>query len=317
MLLACCACLDGVLRPGVAVGLLAACVVGSAVSAGAVDPVLRGIPDRRRGSSARLPAAQPRGRGGVCARWWCWRRSSRTSSAPAEQGDVHHQPALVTRLQQVPVAFGSTRCIRARRRYGCWGGGAGAIVIVLLIIGADRRSCARRPGRSSPACAARPAGAGPRGPRRLHRPRADAGVAAVAIVIGAACTAAGRNFRSGARCRARGFLRLGGIKIESDASFQRPDWRASRGARDVHGTRAVAAFDGEFATGRCPSTCRDPVAGPGSARGTDSAPATITSSTSSVTAGRTLARCRTGCAGSASGRWTVTRSTGSRWRVVA
>src|ERR1039458_8090801 len=49
--------LDGVLRPGVAVGLLAGGgVVGSAVSAGAVDPVLRGIPDRRRGSSARLPA---------------------------------------------------------------------------------------------------------------------------------------------------------------------------------------------------------------------------------------------------------------------
>lgn len=190
---------------------------------------------------------------------------------------------LVTRLQQVPVAFGLNTLYQSPGvRYGLLGATAlAAIVIVLLVIGADGREL------RGAGLAATLAGTVLLAPLALALAGHDDYIARglmpawppLAIVIGAACT--------GRRAKPPGAALVvvlvasfvwAGLKIESDASFQRPDWRGVAAALGTStGTRAVAAFDGEFATGPLSFYMPGiPWLGPGAPPGTDSAPATIT-----------------------------------------
>ncbi|HEY5431485.1 MAG TPA: glycosyltransferase family 39 protein [Solirubrobacteraceae bacterium] len=193
---------------------------------------------------------------------------------------------LVTRLQQVPVAFGLNTLYKSPGvRYGLLGAAAlAAIVIVLLIVGADGREL------RGAGVAAALAGAVLFIPLALALVGHDDYIARglmpawppLAIVIGAACTGR-RAGRPAQLCGATLVVVLvatfawAGIKIESDASFQRPNWRGvARALGTSPGTRAVAAFDGEFATAPLSFYLPGiPWLGPGHAPDADQAPATI------------------------------------------
>ncbi|MGZ4311885.1 MAG: glycosyltransferase family 39 protein [Solirubrobacteraceae bacterium] len=189
---------------------------------------------------------------------------------------------LATRIQQVPVTFGLNTLFKSPSvSYGLLGAAAlAAIVIALLIIGADDRQL------RGAGLAAILAGAVLLIPLGLALTGHDDYLARglmpawppLAIVIGAACTAPGAKLPGAALVGVlvAAFL-WAGFKINSDAYYQRPDWRGVAVALGSHtGTRAIVAYDGQFATG--PLSVYLPGvtwSGPGEPPGTDSGPVTI------------------------------------------
>lgn len=189
---------------------------------------------------------------------------------------------LATRIQQVPVAFGLDTLYRsASVSYGLLGAAAlAAVVIVLLVIGADDREL------RGAGLAALLAGAVLLLPLLLALLGHDDYIARglmpawppVAIVVGAAC-AVRRPRLVGAMLAGTllaAFL-WAGLKINSDVSYQRPNWRGVAAALGSHtGTRAIVAYDGQFATGPLSVYMHGiPWSGPGEAPGTDTSPVTI------------------------------------------
>jgi mannosyltransferase len=189
---------------------------------------------------------------------------------------------LGTRIQQVPVAFGLDTLFKSPSvSYGLLGAAAlGAVVIALLVVGADDRQL------RGAGLAALLAGSVLLIPLLLALLGHDDYIARglmpawppLAIVVAAACAAPGAKLPGAALVGVlvAAFL-WAGFKINSDAYYQRPDWRGVAAALGSHtGTRAIVAYDGQFATGPLSFYLRGtPWSGPGEARGTDTGPVTI------------------------------------------
>ena len=192
------------------------------------------------------------------------------------------EQGLVTRIRQVPVAFGLDTLFKSPAvTYGLLGAAAlAAVVIALLIIGADDRQL-RGAGLAAVLAAAvllLPLGLALTGHDDYIARGLMPAWPPLAVVIGAACTAPGAKLPGAALVGVlvAGFL-WAGLKINSDAYYQRPDWRAVAAQLGTHtGTRAIVAYDGQFATGPLSFYLRGvPWSGPGAAPGTDSGPVTI------------------------------------------
>ncbi|MGH2896367.1 MAG: glycosyltransferase family 39 protein [Solirubrobacteraceae bacterium] len=189
---------------------------------------------------------------------------------------------LATRIQQVPVAFGLNTLFKSPAvSYGLLGAAAlAAVVIALLIIGADERQL------RGAGLAALLAGSVLLIPLLLALVGHDDYLARglmpawppLAVLVAAACAAPGAKLPGAALVGVlvAAFL-WAGFKINSDAYYQRPDWRDVAAALgSPTGTRAIVAYDGQFATGPLSVYLRGiPWSGPGETRGTDAGPATI------------------------------------------
>jgi Dolichyl-phosphate-mannose-protein mannosyltransferase len=190
--------------------------------------------------------------------------------------------ALGTRIQQVPVAFALNTLFKSPGvSYGLLGGAAlAAAVIALLVIGADDRQL------RGAGLAALLAGSVLLIPLLLALLGHDDYIARglmpawppLAIVVAAACAAPGAKLPGAALVGllVAAFL-WAGFKIDSDAVYQRPDWRGVAAALGPPtGTRAIVAYDGQFATGPLSFYLQGiPWSGPGEAAGTDTGPVTI------------------------------------------
>jgi hypothetical protein len=189
---------------------------------------------------------------------------------------------LGTRIQQVPVTFAVNTLFKSSAvSYGLLAAAAlAAAVIVLLVIGADDRQL------RGAGLAALLAGSVLLIPLLLALTGHDDYIARglipawppLAILVGAACSARGAKLPGAALVGVlmAGFL-WAGFKINSDRFYQRPDWRGVATALGSHtGTRAIVAYDGQFATGPLSFYLPGvPWSGPGEARGTDTGPVTI------------------------------------------
>jgi hypothetical protein len=177
---------------------------------------------------------------------------------------------LVSRLQQVPVAFGlNTLYYSPGVRYGLLGAAAlGAIVIALLIIGAGPREL------RGAGLAAALAGFVLVVPLLLALVGHDDFIARglipawppLAIVIAAACTTRGAKLPGAALVVVLvGSFIWAQLEIQSNAGYQRPDWRGVASALgSTSGTRAIVAYPGQFATGPLSIYLRGvPWSGPG------------------------------------------------------
>jgi mannosyltransferase len=189
---------------------------------------------------------------------------------------------LGTRVQQVPVAFAFNTLFKSSAvSYGLLGAAAlAAIVIVLLIIGADSRQL-RGAGLAALLAASvllLPLGLALTGHDDYIARGLMPAWPPLAIVIGAACTAPGAKLPGAVLVGVlvAAFL-WAGFKINSDPYYQRPDWRAVAAALGTHtGTRAIVAYDSQFATGPLSFYLPGvPWSGPGEPRGTDAGPVTI------------------------------------------
>ncbi len=190
--------------------------------------------------------------------------------------------ALGTRIQQVPVTFALNTLYKSTgASYGLIGAAAlAAIVIALLVIGADDRQL------RGAGLAALLAASVLVIPLLLALAGHDDYIARglmpawppLAIVIGAACTAPGAKLPGAALVAVlvTAFL-WAHVKINSDPYYQRPDWRGVAGALGTHtGTRAIVAYDGQFATGPLSFYLPGvPWSGPGLAPSANAGPVTI------------------------------------------
>ncbi|MFL5863519.1 MAG: glycosyltransferase family 39 protein, partial [Solirubrobacteraceae bacterium] len=190
--------------------------------------------------------------------------------------------SLTTRIQQVPVSFGLNTLFKSPGvSYGLIGAAAlAAIVIALLIIGADERQL-RGAGLAALLAAAvllMPLGLALAGHDDYIARALMPAWPPLAIVVGAACAAPGAKLPGAVLVGVlvAAFV-WAGIKIDRDPYYQRPDWRGVAAALGSHaGTRAIVAYDGQFVTG--PLSFYKPGipwSGPGEAPGTDSGPVTI------------------------------------------
>jgi mannosyltransferase len=190
--------------------------------------------------------------------------------------------ALGTRIQQVPVTFALNTLFKSSGvSYGLLAAAAlAAVVIALLVIGADDRQL------RGAGLAALLAASVLLVPLLLALLGHDDYIARglmpawppLAIVIGAACAAPGAKLPGAALVGVlvAAFV-WAGIKINSDSYYQRPDWRGVAAALGSHtGTRAIVAYDGQFATGPL-SLYLPGVAwsGPGEAAAANAGPVTI------------------------------------------
>jgi hypothetical protein len=189
---------------------------------------------------------------------------------------------LSTRIQQVPVTFALNTLFKSSAvSYGLIGAAAlAAVVIALLIVGASDHEL------RGAGLAALLAASVLLIPLLLAVTGHDDYIARglmpawppLAIVVAAACAAPGAKLPGAALVGVlvAGFL-WAGFKINSDPFYQRPDWRGVASALGSHtGTRAIVAYDGQFATGPLSFYLPGiPWAGPGEASGTDTGPATI------------------------------------------
>jgi uncharacterized membrane protein len=162
---------------------------------------------------------------------------------------------LSVRIRQVPVAFGFSPQFQSQTALN-WGLLAAAVLvaamIVLLVVGADGREL-----RGAGLAAALAASvllvplvlalAG----HDYYEPRAlIPAVIPLAVVVGAACAAPGARIAGAALAVLLAALFVYGlVKITSDHRYQRANWNgvaAALGRAD--GARAIAAYDGTFAT---------------------------------------------------------------------
>ncbi len=190
--------------------------------------------------------------------------------------------ALSLRLQQVPVTFAlNTLYKSSAASYGLLGTAAlAAVVIALLVAGGSDREL------RGAGIAALLAGAVLLIPLLLALAGHDDYVARglmpawppLAVLIGAACTVTGARAAGAALAAVlvAGFV-WAGIKIDSTGYYQRPDWRGVAAALGpARGTRAIVAYDGQFATGPLSFYLpRVPWAGPPTNGSTDVGPVTI------------------------------------------
>ncbi|HLH66302.1 MAG TPA: glycosyltransferase family 39 protein [Solirubrobacteraceae bacterium] len=187
------------------------------------------------------------------------------------------QPALFItsvplgrRIQEVPVAFALGPLDNSRgASWGLLGAAAlAAIVIALLVAGAGEREL------RGAALAAALAGFVLVAPLALALVGHDDYIARglmpawppLAVVVGAAATAARARVPGAALAAVLvAAMAWGEAKVQSDPLYQRPNWRgvaAALGAQE--GTRAIAAYPGQFATGPLSWYLpRVPWAGPG------------------------------------------------------
>jgi 4-amino-4-deoxy-L-arabinose transferase-like glycosyltransferase len=162
---------------------------------------------------------------------------------------------LSLRIQQVPVAFGmNTLYLGPAVSYGLIGAAVlAAIVIALLVIGGEDREL------RGAGLAGALAGAVLLTPilfALLHHDDYIArglvpGWIPLAVLIGAACTAARARLAGAALAVVLLALFLyTGSQINDQARYQRPDWRGVAAALgQATGTRAIVAYDGQFASG--------------------------------------------------------------------
>lgn len=164
---------------------------------------------------------------------------------------------LGQRIQQVPVAFAMNTFDLSGGGILAYGliaaAGLAAIVIALLVIGADEREL------RGAGIAAALAGAVLIVPLLLALVGHDDYVARgvmpgwipLAIVIAAACTTRRAPVAGAALATVLLALFLyAGIRIETDRHYQKPDWRGIAAALGrTQRARAIVAYDGEFATG--------------------------------------------------------------------
>jgi hypothetical protein len=162
---------------------------------------------------------------------------------------------LSLRLQQVPVTFGMNTLYQSSlASYGLIGAAVvGAAAIGLLIAGAGRQEL------RGAGLAAALAAAVILVPLALALAGHDAYIARglmpgwvpLAIVLAAACTVRGARAAGAVLAVVlMGMFVYAGVRIQSDASFQKPNWRgvaAALGRRPV-AQRAVVAYDGIFAS---------------------------------------------------------------------
>jgi 4-amino-4-deoxy-L-arabinose transferase-like glycosyltransferase len=194
---------------------------------------------------------------------------------------ITSQP-LVRRIQQVPVTFAFNQLYKSPIvSYGLLGAaGLGAVLIALLIIGAEDREL------RGAGLAATLAGAVLLIPLALALAGKDDYLARglmpawppLAIVVGAACTASRAKLPGAALVVVLvAAFAWAGIKIDSQPYYQRPDWRAVAAALgSPTGTRAIVAYDGQFAAGPLSVYLRGvPWAGPGAPVAPSSAPVTV------------------------------------------
>ncbi len=179
---------------------------------------------------------------------------------------------LSERIQQVPVTFAMNTLYESGGGILSYGlliaAGLAAIVIALLVIGADEREL------RGAGIAAALAAAVLIVPLLLaligHDDYIARGVMPawipLAIVIAAACTTRGAPIAGAALAIVLLALFVyAGVKIDSDRQFQKSDWRGIASALGRAGsTRAIVAYDGEFATGPLSIYLRGvPWSGPG------------------------------------------------------
>jgi 4-amino-4-deoxy-L-arabinose transferase-like glycosyltransferase len=164
---------------------------------------------------------------------------------------------LSERIQEVPVAFAMNTLYESGGGILSYGllvaAGLAAIVIALLVIGADDREL------RGAAIAATLAAVVLIAPLLLAVVGRDDYIARgvmpawipLAIVVAAACTTRGAPLAGGALAIALLALFIyAGVKIDSDRQYQKSDWRAVAAALGhAASTRAIVAYDGEFATG--------------------------------------------------------------------
>jgi Dolichyl-phosphate-mannose-protein mannosyltransferase len=188
---------------------------------------------------------------------------------------------LSTRIQQVPVDFAiSTLYLGPAVSYGLIGAAAlAAVLIVLLVVGEDSTERLRRVGMAFALAAAVivvPIVLAAVGIDYYEARALIPGWTPLALVIGAACAAAGTRAAGAglAVILAAAFI-YAGIVIRDSPQYEKPNWRAVAATLPApHETRAVAAFDGLFAaaplalylpgvrwtgTGQTPQTSQTPV----------------------------------------------------------
>ncbi|MGI8712305.1 MAG: hypothetical protein ACR2NR_03810 [Solirubrobacteraceae bacterium] len=187
----------------------------------------------------------------------------------SQSGFITFQP-LITRLQQVPVTFALNTLYRGSVvSYGLLGAAVvAAIVIALLLIGADDHEL-RGAGLAAALAAV-----------VLLVPLLSAVIGhdnyvalglmpawpPLAVVFGAACTARRARLAGAAFAVALvAMFAYAGVQIDSSSVYQRPDWRGVAAALGpAHGTRAIVAYPGQFATGSLSIYLRGvPWSGPG------------------------------------------------------
>ncbi len=162
---------------------------------------------------------------------------------------------LSLRLEQVPVTFGmNTLYLSGIVTYGLIGAAVlAAIVIALLVIGADQREL-RGAGLAAGLAAAvllAPLVLALLGHDDYLARGLMPGWLPLAIVIAAACTASRARFAGGALAVALlAMFVYAGIRIDRESQFQKPDWRGVAAALGSPAwTRAIVAYDGVFAAG--------------------------------------------------------------------
>jgi 4-amino-4-deoxy-L-arabinose transferase-like glycosyltransferase len=162
---------------------------------------------------------------------------------------------LSVRIQQVPVAFGLSPQYQSQTalNYGLLASAAlvGAM-IVLLLMGADTREL-RGAGLAAGLAALVllvPLALALAG-HDFYEPRAlIPAVIPLSVALGAACAARGTRLAGAAVAVLLGALFVyAAVKITSDHRYQRADWSGVAAALGpARGTRAIAAYDGTFAT---------------------------------------------------------------------
>jgi 4-amino-4-deoxy-L-arabinose transferase-like glycosyltransferase len=190
---------------------------------------------------------------------------------------------LSLRLQQVPVAFALDTLYKGPLVSDGLLAAAGlaAAVIALLVVGAGDREL------RGAGIAAALAGVVVLVPLVLALAGRDDFIARglmpawppLAVTIAAACTARRARLAGGALAAVLVALFVWGtVKIDRDAAYQNPDWRAVAAALGpARGTRVIVAYDGQFATGPLSYYLpRAPWAGPGSSAAAAYRPVTIT-----------------------------------------
>ena len=162
---------------------------------------------------------------------------------------------LSVRIRQVPVAFGFSPQYQSQTALN-WGLLAAAVLagamIVLLVVGADAREL-RGAGLAAGLAAfvlLVPLALALLG-RDYYEPRAlIPAMIPLAIAVGAACAAPGARVAGAALAVLLGAVFVyAAVKISTDHRYQRANWSGVAAALGpAQGTRAIAAYDGTFAT---------------------------------------------------------------------